>query len=153
MIYTCSSQTVTCQNVFCEKGSTKSLDDSFAGSSGRRDPRSPFGQQNGHGRREGGVIQRSWATGSREFNSKQVDHFIWCAQVQWGSSVSSPKPIMPLISCQILFWSQHKGAITDNQFLNSWYILYPVQENKVMFSEVSAYTAKNVTESLTQLAR
>lgn len=30
---------------------------------------------------------------------------------------------------------------------------YPVQENNVIFFEVSAYTAKNVTESLTHLAR
>lgn len=31
--------------------------------------------------------------------------------------------------------------------------VYPVQENKVMFFEVSAYTGKNVTEALTHLAR
>lgn len=29
----------------------------------------------------------------------------------------------------------------------------PPQENQVMFSEVSAYTSRNVTESLTHLAR
>lgn len=33
------------------------------------------------------------------------------------------------------------------------FCVYPVQENKVMFFEVSAYTGKNVTESLTHLAR
>lgn len=30
---------------------------------------------------------------------------------------------------------------------------HPLQENKVMFFEVSAYMGKNVTESLTHLAR
>ena len=66
-------------DIFCgKKGWTKSFNYCFSGSSRRGDPHPPLGQQNGHGWRTTGVIQRGWAAGLCEVLFKVSSFHFMC---------------------------------------------------------------------------